>query len=296
MIYIEGTNEDIDARVKRFCAPLWATGQFLRGGHDESKTNATVTFVQFESRVYAVTCHHVISAFLSETRRKGLRLIPAIHSGKSVLQFASYGTEGKYQWTFESCREYLAACDMDKEEAMAALERSNAARPDIAIADITNVWPSLQVVRGAEAINLDAWTEPDWSIAQSVWIAYGFPDAHKYRFGDQVSAPMPRVAVELASLPPSPEKPSYVLCSTLVTDHGWGFSGLSGGPVLVAHIVEDCYAFVGITFEGAPSSKDLDGNAEAFIGRSDIVLRGYHLTPNLFKEWLSLRKYRVELP
>jgi hypothetical protein len=118
---------------------------------------------------------------------------------------------------------------------------------------------------------------------------------HKYRSGDQVAAPMPRVAVELASAAPSAEKPTYTLCSTLTANHGWGFSGLSGGPVLIAHTSEERCAFVGITFEGAPSSKDLQGNAEAFVGKRDIVLMGHHLTPHQFKEWLSQRKYGVEL-
>ena len=137
--------------------------------------------------------------------------------------------------------------------------------------------------------------QPDWSTAHPVWMVYGFPDNHKYRSGDQVAAPMPRVAVEPASTVPSAEKPTYVLCSTPTVDHGWGFSGLSGGPALVAHTSEERYAFVGITFEGAPSSKDLEENAEAFVGKNDIVLMGYHLTPHQFKEWLSQRKYGVEL-
>ena len=118
---------------------------------------------------------------------------------------------------------------------------------------------------------------------------------HKFRVGDKVAAPMPRVSVELASSAPSAEKPKFTLCSTLDVDHGWGFSGLSGGPVLVAHIVDDRFSFVGITFEGAPSSKDLLDNAEAFVGKKDIVLMGYHITPQRFREWLSQRRYGVEL-
>ena len=295
MIYIDATNDNIDGLVKRVCAPLFATGQFLQGGHDESITSATVTFVKFESRVYAVTCHHVLSAFFTETIKKGRHIIPTIHKGRSIHQFGSYSAEGKYRWAFVSCRDFPAASDIDNAEALASLDRTNADKPDIAIADLTEGWPAIRTIRGAEAIDLDAWTEPDWSIAQPVWMAYGFPDNHKYRSGDQVAAPMPRVAVELASTVPSAEKPTYTLCSTLTIDHGWGFSGLSGGPALVAHTSEERYAFVGITFEGAPSSKDLEENAEAFVGKNDIVLMGYHLTPHQFKEWLSQRKNGVEL-
>lgn len=58
--------------------------------------------------------------------------------------------------------------------------------------------------------------------------------------------------------------------------------------------VEDRYAFVGLTFEGAPSSKELEENPEAFVGKKDIVLMGYHVTPRLFREWLTQRKYEVK--
>ena len=106
---------------------------------------------------------------------------------------------------------------------------------------------------------------------------------------------MPRVAVELATSVPSPDKPTFTLCSTLTDEHGWGFSGLSGGPVLVAHNVEDRYAYVGITFEGAPSARDLEENTQSFIGKKDIILTGYHLTPSTFQVWLSSLKFGVEL-
>jgi hypothetical protein len=295
MIYIDATNENVDGLVKRFCAPLFATGQFLQGGHDESTTSATVTFVQFQSRVYAVTCHHVLAAFRAEAIKKNRAIVPSIHTGTVIHQFGSYSSQGKYRWSFMSCRDFPAQADLENEDALASLGRANSDKPDIAIADITETWSVIRTNRGAEAIDLDAWTAPNWSIAQPVWMAYGFPDDHKYRSDDKVAAPMPRVAVELASAAPSPGKPTYTLCSTLTADHGWGFSGLSGGPVLIAHTLEDRYAFVGITFEGAPSSKEPHENAEAFVEKKDIVLMGYHLTPDRFQEWLEQRKYGVEL-
>ncbi|MBL8297943.1 MAG: hypothetical protein JNN30_06275 [Rhodanobacteraceae bacterium] len=295
MIYVHSGDEGIDKLVKRFCAPLFATTEFLQGGHNESTTSATVTFVRYQGKIYAVTCHHVLSAFFAEAIRTKQRIAPAIHSGKTVRQFASYSREGKYRWSFLSCRDFPEASDIDSAAELDALDRANADRPDIAIADITEVWHAVQENRDAESIDLDAWVEPDWSVVQPVWVAYGFPNGHKSLVQDKVAAPMPRVAVELASSLPSIERPTYVLCSTLEIEHGWGFSGLSGGPVLVAHNSDDRYAFVGLTFEGSPSSKDPEQNAEAFLGKSDIVLRGYHLTPHAFKEWLSNRKFGVEL-
>ncbi|WP_156920092.1 hypothetical protein [Comamonas composti] len=295
MIYIDSTDSTLDKQVKAVCAPLFATGQFLQGGHSENTTNATVTFIQFESRIYAVTCHHVISAFLSEALKTKHRIVPSIHSGRNIYQFHEHGPQGQYRWSFTSCRDFPSNTNINNQQELSDLERRNLERPDIAIADLTSIWPLIRDGRDAEAINLDNWVEPDWSTTQPVWLAYGFPNGHKYRTDNKVAAPMPRVAVELASSAPSPEKPTYTLCSTLAVEHGWGFSGLSGGPVLIAHTTEDCYAYVGITFEGAPSAKELEENSESFVGKMDIILRGYQLTPNIFRYWLSQLKFSVEL-
>ncbi|AWH19207.1 hypothetical protein C1922_18755 [Stenotrophomonas sp. ZAC14D2_NAIMI4_7] len=294
MITIAATNEEIDRRVHRCCAPLFGTGILLSGGHDPSVTSATATFVKFESRIYVVTCHHVLSAFFSATVRGKRVIVPTLHCGNTIYPLATYASDGTYTSLFKSCREFPGAGDVDSDDALDALDRANADRPDIAIADITELWPMLRNLRDAEAIDLDAWVEPDWTTVQTTWIAFGFPDAHKYQAGDKVVAPMPRVSVSLATSFPTPEKPTYILCSTLESDHGWGFSGMSGGPVLVAHATDDTFAFVGITFEGAPSTKELSENSEAFVQKNDIVLKGYHLTPKQFGSWLSQVKYRVE--
>lgn len=274
MVYIEATDNILDALVKRYCAPLFATDRFLLTGHTDASINATITFVKFESRVYAVTCHHVLSAFFSEAVKKGLRIVPSVHSGRTIHQFGSFGPEGEYKWSIISCREFPRPEDIGKPDTWDELDRKNASRPDIAIADVTNIWPALSKWRGACAIDLDAWQEPEWQAAQPVWLAFGFPDGHKYQIGDKVAAPFPRVTAKLESSVPSPDKPTYTLSSTLDVAHGFGFSGLSGGPVLTAHATEDRFAFVGITFEGAPSSKDLEKSPEGDLAPEKRTQRG----------------------
>lgn len=293
MVHIQATNNTIDSFVRRVCAPLFCHARFLNDGHNESTTSATVTFIKFECHVYAVTCHHVLSIFFKAAVKRKDLLVPSIHSGHNVHQFGFTGSNGLYRWTFQSCREFPTGREVDAPDAIAAIDRKNADKPDIAIADITDDWLSLSKLRNADVIDLDSWQEPDWNIVQNVWMAYGFPDNHKQRKGNMVVAPMPRVTAELASAP-SNEKTSYTLCSTLDVNHGWGFSGLSGGPVFAAHIDKDQYAFVGITYEGAPSTKELQKNADSFIGENDIILKGYHVTPCLFREWLALQKYEAK--
>lgn len=294
MIPISATNEDIDSRVRRCCAPLFGNGMHLEGGHDTSVTNATVTFVKFKSRYYAVTCHHVLSAFFNASVRSNRRIVPTLHFGSGVFPMGSYTSRGTYLWAFRSCRAFLDPVDMDSDDATARLDRANSTRPDIAIADVTRSWPIFCSQRDIEAIDLDTWTDPDWTTFQETWVAFGFPDEHKYQVENKLAAPMPRVSVNLATGFPSPEKPTFTLFSSLKSDHGWGFSGMSGGPVLVAHDTDDTFAFVGITFEGAPSTKELHNDADAIVQRTDIVLTGYHLTPQQFNSWLAQLTYEVE--
>lgn len=295
MSYISATDDTIDSEVKRYCAPLYATGQFLQGGHSDTSTNATATFVKYESRYYAVTCHHVIEAMLALAYKAPYQVNPAIHASKSVVQLATPTPRGTQQWAFVSCGELPTAAALGDKEAMAALTRRNASYPDIAIAEITSVWGTLQALRRAEAVDLDAWTPPDWGQAQPYWLAYGYPDEHKATLEAKVVAvPMPRVTVRLATSVPSEDKPTFTLHSTLEKDHGWFFSGLSGGPVLIADKALDRYAVVGITFAGTPGSRTAPVNAQAFYGPSDISITGYQLTPARFQEWLRNRRQGVE--
>lgn len=297
MIYFKSLDDAVDAHVKRHCAPLFSSAIFAHTGHNAQTVNATVTFVRHCKRYYAVTCHHVLSAFLSQSNREKVAYFPSIHSGPTVLQLHGQSPAGVHAWHFQSCREFLPRAHFGDEEATEALARRNGPRPDVAIADITRSWPVLSSQRNALAIDLDTWSVPDWSDVQDVWMAFGFPDEHKSLNGNLVAAPMTRISAKLESALPSDDKASFILCSTLDAPHGYGFSGVSGGPIVVAHRKEDRYAFVGITYEGAPSTakppekEDL----QAFTQPEDIVIYGNHLTPERFRGWLEDARYGVEV-
>ena len=293
MIFINATNENLDRSVKNFCAPLFATEHFLNGGHDKSTINATVTFVQHKTRVYAVTCHHVIAAFRAESLRKGKHFIPSIHSGVVIRQFGAFRDDGAYYWSFKSCRDFVPESEIDDTEANEKMVSKNANRPDIAIADITEVWSAIHDAGDADVINLDNWVEPIWGDMQHLWMAFGYPTAHKYQENGKVIAPMPRVTAELASSLPTEDNPKFVLGSTLDEKNNWGFSGLSGGPVLAAHSSDDRCAFVGITYEGFPSDREVTKNDQSFLTEKNIVLKAHYLTPLQFEHWLNDLQYGV---
>lgn len=94
MVYIDSSDDSLDKKVKAVCAPIFASDRFLQSGHTEDTTNATVTFIQLEARVYVVTCHHVLAAFLSEALKTGHRIVPSIHSRRAIHQFHWYGPQG----------------------------------------------------------------------------------------------------------------------------------------------------------------------------------------------------------
>jgi hypothetical protein len=186
MSFIDCADAELDARIHRMCAPLFATEQFLKQSHDVSTASATVTFVKFEGRIFGVTCHHVLSAFYAIAMREQRRIIPTIHSGPAIHHIGQVTDHGGYRWAFQSCREFLKPADVDDSEAGVALDRRNSDKPDIAIAELTTLWSLLQNFRSAEAIDLDSWIEPDWSATQPVAMAFGYPDDHKYRAGDRI--------------------------------------------------------------------------------------------------------------
>jgi hypothetical protein len=285
---------DLDKRVHAAIAPLFATGMPPQHEHTAASLNATVTFVRRAGQIFAVTCHHVLEAFRIEALKSGVPLAPSVHFGKAVAQFKG-GSARKSRWSFASCREFSDAALLNDTTALKALNERNVARPDIAIAPVPQViWEAFCKHRPLEPIDLDTWVAPPWQELGRFWAVYGFPTGHKYLAEEKVAAPMPRITAELQS--PSPqEREDFILCSALDREHGLGFSGISGGPVLAGSDADQCYYFTGLIFEGAPSSTEAAHSGEAFLGSSDIFLRCYLLTPNIFDKWLATRKYGVEL-
>ena len=101
----------------------------------------------------------MLSAFFTAAVYGQRRLVPSIHSSHAIHQFGSIGIEGKLKWAFQSCREFPDSTDIGDPKALTALDRKNADKADIAIADLTEPWSMLSMRRGAYAIDLDSWKE-----------------------------------------------------------------------------------------------------------------------------------------
>jgi len=285
---------ELDKRVHAAIAPLFATDMLLRDGHTDASLNATVTFVRRKGRIFAVTCHHVLEAFRAEALSRGVPLAPSVHIGRSVFQFKVHHGPA-IRWLFASCRDFPDPALLENADALKTFSDQNATLPDIAIANVPpETWETFCRDRPLEPIDLDSWSAPPWQQLERFWAAYGFPNGHKYLAGDKVAAPMPRITAELQSSSPQ-DREDFVLCSPMDREHGFGFSGISGGPVLAESEADQCFYFTGLVFEGTPSTTEPASNEEAIFGSSDIFLRCYLLTPDTFDRWLSAHKYGVEL-
>lgn len=285
---------DLDKRVHAAIAPLFATDMLLRDGHTDAALNGTVTFVRRGGRIFALTCHHVLEAFRAEALRRNHVLAPSVHVGRSLVQFKAYlGTS--IRWTFRSCRDFPDEALLEDADALKDFNGMNSSRADIAIADVPEeAWDVFSRERPLEPIDLDNWIEPRWEQLGRFWAAYGFPNGHKYRSGDKVAAPMPRITVKLQSLSPQ-HREDFTLYSELDGEHCFGFSGISGGPVLAESEVDQCFHFTGLVFEGSPSTTEPVSSDEAFLGATAIYLRCYLLTPESFDRWQRAAKYGVQL-
>lgn len=248
------------------CEPLFLSSPFMRDGHDVEKANGTITFVEFQGRLFGVTCAHVYDQ--QTLSGKGLTL-----HGKErcAYQLGSFGPKG-YRSSFKSLR-------TDRSES----------GPDIAIIELGESVKQNHLERkGKKAMNLEAWEEPDW-FDISIPVAFGYPTEHKSQSNDVLRAPLLAVAAEVTR-PISPTDSTFLLASSLTEGNPYFFSGMSGGPVYHVSGPDASPVIVGIVFEGSPGSAvEWDArNNQSFLTRSDIQIRAYVFTPAIFEEWLSL--------
>ena len=255
---------EIDTVAFQYCEPLFVTDPFLIGGHSSDRANGTITYIQFNGQAYGITCAHVYYQQFPDNKWL------AIHGkGRYVYQLGRFTSEG-YKSNFHPLR---------KEDDSNGL--------DIAIIYLGDTFREVHFPKkGKLAVNLDDWTEPNWGEITHP-MAFGYPTEHKSQSPDFVESPLIHVAVEVTRKI-SPFDSSFLLASSLESEHGYYFSGMSGGPVFHVHDGGEI-TLIGIVYEGTPgSSKEwLARDAQAFFTNSDIQIRAHTLTPEIFEGWLK---------
>lgn len=273
-----------DSLPRKHTDPLWLQDFYVfTQGHDASTRSATGTFIRRKGRIYICTCRHILDA-LKDPSVVGKAKFPtlALGLGSGFINLSHMSADG-------------VVPHMKAPQSQTQHEHT-----DIALCPIDEgTWGVILSQKPKLTIDLDNWKEPDWSKVR--WgLAFGYPDEHKQDTTDEgrdvVANQLIGVVAELASSV-SMSDPYVKLHSALDNPHSWYFSGLSGGPLYVVEGTEEREAEddelfpAGIVFEGFPSTGREDALAgrdvaSAFLTDSDLFIRAYRLTPEIFDEWV----------
>jgi hypothetical protein len=255
-------------QAQRNCAPLYILDRFLRDGCDASTRNATATFLHFKDQYYACTCRHVVE--IARNRRSG---------GYSPFAGLALG----YKQGFEPLSFFTALQDATRVVPAADGEEYL----NLAIADITLIWPRFSADWGSRAIEMDPdrWHEPRWARADML-AAAGWPETGKRNATDDKGMPVVNttMAFAVANLKGGLSRSDRIVMmeSRLDAPHGWFFSGISGGPIYI--IQDNKLVPVGLLYDGWPQQK---GDEHEKYNECDIVIRGVVLTPEHLERWLK---------
>ncbi|WP_148307749.1 hypothetical protein [endosymbiont of unidentified scaly snail isolate Monju] len=255
-----------------FCLPAFFHSSSMHEGRHEETDNATVTFVKYQQRIYAVTCHHVVKQL--DKKRKELNdgwQTLTLHLERVILQLSAIDPKNpkKRQDIFRTLR-----TDFSGEQV------------DIVIGPITDFhWELIESKKHKSPVDLDNWIEPRWD-EYKYGSAFGYPTDHKEHQGKYVSAPCLHVTAEVVSRLGARET-KITLFSELDEPHGFFFSGMSGGIIILQH--EEFYDVAGIVYEGQPGGKNqenMQNDGEQVFSEKSILIKGFIITPEIFSSWL----------
>jgi hypothetical protein len=168
-----------------FCLPVFFHSSSMHEGHTETTDNATVTFVKFQDKIYAITCHHVIHQL--DKKRKELNdgwQTLTLNLDRVILQLSAIdpSNPSKRKDIFRTLRKDFVDEDVD-----------------IVIAPITDFhWELIETKKKKTAINLDKWEEPRWN-EYDYGSAFGYATDHKEQQGEHVSSPCLHVTATIVS-------------------------------------------------------------------------------------------------
>jgi hypothetical protein len=265
---------------------LWLQDMFLRRRPNERTPTATVTFVRRHGRNFAVTANHVVNALKGERIAKETPApVLGMWVGSTALNFSRITKRG-------IVHSFRAA--------------GGTANPtfDIAIAPLDSFRSIMLFERdNRETINLDDWKEPNWPQVTRA-LAAGYPTHHKTiveRDGKpQLDA---KYVTPIFQIDPGFDRfcSLFTLFHEFETEHGFWFSGLSGGPVYAIEgardMVDDTMLRpMGIVTEGHPASPDAGASESPFFTAKDAMIRALMLAPATFDAWLTAAGIRTYSP
>lgn len=261
--------KDYEFAASRHCEPIYLMRNRRGQRHDEDTESATITYVKFDGKYYALTCAHVADAREGGCA-DGQFLIPTVWGISGNGYAFRAGSENKLAGEFLSLTG----------------SRCRLQGLDIAITPLSQEFILLHMhEKGKVPLDLDEWEEPDWKLIRTC-ATWGFPNRQKSSSGRNVSAKLLTTILELQSQPMSFDRDEFLLVSSLPESVGMSLSGLSGSVIYCLHD-DKSMTPIGIVYEGCPgdpSSKKVDGS---FYGPSDFQIHAFVLSPTKFRDWLK---------
>lgn len=266
-------NKDGSYITSKYCASIFITstyfGAFLENTdnlifdkHDKTSVRSgTVTFIEHNDELYAVTCKHVIDSL--EKRQ-------ALSREKSIEEcgFASpedgiglFTLKGK---THFHLNYYFTIVPLN----------SNGEQPDVAIARIKH---NSMTRLGREAILLSNRIKlPETGVAS------GYPEPQRaVKVGRKINKLTPKFTTCIATIQLSNSGKLYL--DDAIDNHNNvdSLSGMSGGPILWSD--DNNFGLAGIIYEG----NDIQPIKGGFDNSNRIFVKGERVTIEIFENWIK---------
>lgn len=255
-----------ETKALRHCDPIYLLPNRADALPGKGSESATVTYIQFRGKPYALTCAHVATA-RQGGQEDGEILIPIV-VGLTGKRFAfSEGSLSPMAGVFRVPQRP----SIDK-------------KLDIAIAPLSDGFVEAHLkAKGKVPLDLDAWLAPDWSQIKTC-TAWGFPKSEKvatYRsFGGKLFGITLEVATSISEM-----RDEFSLYYKLRSSAGRSLSGMSGSAIFCRYSDESLLA-IGMLYEGKPGELSSAADPQAFFTKSDFQIQAHLLTPSRFEEWL----------
>lgn len=240
-------------KSSRHCVALFILDSSIGKQPSERDINATLTFVEYNSKTYGITCKHVVNICKNKEESKINTCFATLANGKYFI-FNDFSCPPSDVFVYPA--------------------------PDIAIRQIH---PDFPQAIGKIPIKLEQNNMPVLDTIRHV-VAAGYPTKEKRRVnvqnGYRIEMPCVHALSEISSI--DVNNGQLHLHSELEQNEQQikDFNGMSGGPVFCS--TEEKYGLLGITYEALlPNPLE-----NSLVEGPRIAIKAELVTPQRFKNWL----------
>lgn len=269
------TIEELHKNIKKICMPLFIEDNPFGIGHSKNTPNGTVTFIKFGEKVFLCTCKHVIKFATADL--DALKY-PQLFFKYFVFNFKILLINKDTPSDFIFYPNFLCSNDFDIALYPVSLKYFN----------------DMFAKQGKSYIDLDNYGGINYQKINMVH-AFGWLSEHKEQNDKEVITRLAGSYGELQTKDMTTYTEKFTIFSELDRNHGYFFSGMSGGPVVLCEDKDNSYTPFGIVYEGQPGSKEAQQEGESLFAGNHILYECFQLNPELFAKWIINAKWSWEI-